>query len=391
MNSCAACGGGSVRYGTKERRMLDISGGHAVLGTVRVQRWRCTACGILSTELPGEAMPRSLATAAARDAVAEACFEAGYAPAAARFGIDEKTARSFWSAWAALRESGLPQRPPEFMGLHLGRVAGTERTLVTDVQHQAVVDILPGTGFADVGAWLEKASGAGRIDSVAIGLHPPFREAVLQHAPGTRIMVCPAHARAHGIRAFLAGFRTASRWLYRPQGSNVREQPRQFAAPVQSLSQGQREDMAAWDGTILALHAAKERFLEALAAARAREAAIILADAHAMCLAVRGGAGPAAFLESWRSEICMGTGEGSLEPFAPVLDRMAGLWAGRRPPLPFDLARGLAVLQDGPRVTMADPEEGHDIILGVPMADLVGMLQAQGAAKGPGPGGRMQG
>jgi hypothetical protein len=134
--------------------------------------------------------------------------------------------------------------------------------------------------------------------------------------------------------------------------------------------------MEAWDDAVLALHDAKERFADALSSGSPATAALILADVRERCLSVPGASVPAALIGAWRGEIAEGVGEAALEPFVEVLGRMAVAWAGRRPPLPFDLARGLAVLRDGPRALSGDDGDetpggeepsGSAEVLGVPM------------------------
>lgn len=369
---CPSCGSAdATRHGTKARRLLDV-GADGVPGHVetRAQRWRCSGCGHHFTELPGLSRPRSLATVAARDAVAEACFDAGYAAAGARFGIDEKTARSLWDAWAASRADELPSRPPEEMGLHLVTVAGVERALVTDAEALAVVDLLRGASARDVDEWFERVGGADRVAGVVVGFHQPFRDAIAARAPGARVRVLREHARSQGMRAFLSAFRSVRRSCGRRAGSNVREEPRIFARPAGELSPAEREGMGAWDDAVLDLHEAKERFMEALAQGSRERASEILADARRRCLAIPGASVPASLLGNWRDEIAAGCAAPGRNPFPALLGEMAVLWSRRRPPLPFDLARGLALLRDGPRATEEDPEEGFERILGVPMDEV---------------------
>lgn len=358
------------------RRLLDIDpGGRPSASEVRVQRWHCTGCAAYFTELPPEARPRSLATIAARDAVAEACFQAGYAPAAARFGIDEKTARSLWDDWAAPRERDLPQRPPEFMGLHVAVVAGAERTVVTDVEAMAVVDVLRGAGTVDVVTWLDGMEDAGRVENVAIAMHQPFRDAATTALPGVRMLVCPAHAAMQGTRAFLSAFRTVVRRCGPIRGSNVLG-IRSFAKSMPEMTPGEREDMAAWDDAILGLHDAKERFLAALSTTRRRDALSLLQEARERCLTIPGGSIPASLMASWREEMATGAETRGLDSFTGTLGDMTRLWAGRKPSLPFDVARGLAVLRDGPRAMSTPGEQGETETLGVYMTDVLEALAA---------------
>jgi hypothetical protein len=370
MSACPNCGSIATRHGMRNRLVQDVGqDGHAVEAGHLVQRWRCTRCKGCFLDLPPGARRGSLATIALRDATAEACFEAGYARAAGRFGIDEKTAKARFAEWAAPRERDLPQRPPEYLGLHVAKVAGIEAAIVTDVTASTVVDVLPGSSKADVTDWLDRIGDAARIGSAAVGLHPPFREALADRAPWVRTVVCPDHARRHGLSSFLAAFRAISRSLGRTRGTNARERPRTFATPRSALSSGALEDMGAWDETVLTLYKAKERFMAALEADRAADASAILADARALCGPGRGARLPAAFIASWSREIAAGASDPALAPFALLLGGLATRWAARRPPLPFDLARALAVLRDGPRMTEQDPLSGATITLGVPMAD----------------------
>jgi transposase len=372
---CALCGNLAVRHGTKARNLLDVAeDGVARRAQIRVQRWRCTGCGASTTELPGDAKPRSLATIAGRDAVAEACFTGGYAQAAQRFGMDEKTARALWHDWAEPRERELPQRPPDFMGLHLLRVAGADRTLVTDVCAMTVVDIIETASTRDIVDWLEATRETVRIDSVALDVHQPFRQAMAACAPRARLLVCPAHSRSRGMSAFLSAFRVAMRTLGRNCTSNVREDPRTFATHRQELSTDQREVMAGWNEAVGELYAVKERFYEALECSQAADAQAILGDAQRWCSQLPFGRTPQDLLASWGGEMAAGAGHGGVAEFEAGLGRMAHLWSARRPPLPFDLARGLAVLQDGPRIMAEDPEEGTSLTLGVAMQQVAEML-----------------
>lgn len=370
---CPDCGGVASRSGTKARRVLDLAAdGSPHLGEIRVQRWQCDNClGYFST-LPAEARPRSLATIAARDAVAEACFAAGYAAAAKRFGIDEKTARSLWQEWAELRAADLPGQLPEFLGLHIAEVAGAPRTIVTDVEAATVLDVLPGCGAMDVVAWLKRIGYPERIHSAAIALHPPFRLALQDAAPDARVSLCPEHARNGGLRVFVAALRGVQRATGRRPGDNTQAMLGGFARPLAALSLGEREDMGAWDDAVQALHAAKECFLEALACNRPAKATAILAEARAACLDIPGAGLPAAFIASWSGEMAAGVSEAALGPFAGLLGEMAACWAARRPPLPFDLARGLAVLRDGPRVLAAG--RFGPVQAGVAMTEVIAQL-----------------
>jgi hypothetical protein len=308
--------------------------------------------------------------------VAEACFASGYAAAGARFGVDEKTARALWLEWAAPRERSLPARAPRFTGIHLARVSGAERAVVTDVSALALVDVLRGSAASDVDGWLGGAAESWAIEAVAISFDPALRDAVARASPRARVMVCPAHSAERGMRAFVSAFRSVRRSIGRSRGSNVSEDLRVFARPRSSLDPDEADGMEAWDDAVLALHDAKERFADALSSGSPATAALILADVRERCLAVPGASIPAALIGAWRGEIAEGVGEAALEPFVEVLGRMAAAWAGRRPPLPFDLARGLAVLRDGPRALSGDDGDetpvgeepsGSAEVLGVPM------------------------
>ncbi len=366
---CPSCGGTSAtRQGTRPRALLDIGldGRPDRLDTV-AQRWRCAACSALFTELPGSgARPRSLATVAARDAVAEACFEAGYAGAAARFGIDEKTARSLWEEWAETRRDGLTTALPERIGVHVVEVGGVERALVTDTERGAVVDLLEDATAPGLRRWLGgMEERVGMLDAT-IGFHPPFRDA-LSGRTRAGLRVLPVHARARGMRAFLSAFRTLvgdRRRLASGRGSNVRLMPRLFARPVTALDGDEREGMGAWDDAVLALYAAKERYMEALEETRPATAAAILAEVRERCLEIPGAGVPAALVAAWKDEIAAGCVLSRSDPFPGLLDTLARVWAARRPPLPFDLARGLVLLRDGPRMTEG---EIPGWVLGVPM------------------------
>lgn len=348
------------------------AGGLPCRSDIKAQRWRCTSCGATVTELPQDARPRSLATIAFRDAVALSCFEEGYAPAASRYDVDEKTARAMWAEWAAPRELDLPSRPPEFLGLHTVRVAGSERTLVTDVAALAVVDVLQGADASDVVEWLDRIGDAARVDSVALAFHQPYRDAVSSQLPGARMLMCPSHARSQGIWAFLSALRIATRWLARIPGRNVGERPRTFAMHASELSAAQREEMGGWDASVIALHAIKENYLHAFEHQKRVDVERSLSDVAAQCISIQGATRVVSLIAAWGGEIASGAVEPALAPFSEALGAIVPSFASRRPVLSFDLMRGLAVLKEGRRVPNDDWGPGASA--GVAMESMAGML-----------------
>jgi hypothetical protein len=363
MTPCPTCGGEASKHGTKPRRVLDMEDGRPTLRDVRVQRWRCGACGgFFST---GEASrPRGFASVPARDAVAEACFAAGWAPAAARFGIDEKTARGLWNEWAAAREAQVPERVPETVGVHVAAFSGTDRAVVSDVSAAAVVDLLHGASADDLKAWMGGHDMAA-VDTVVMSMHPPFRDAVREAVPWARAVVCRGHAAAVGAGAFLHALRARKRLL--GHGRNVSEAPRLFVKRAADLSETEREAASGWDDGILALRDAKDAFLDALASPGAACAAAF-GEVRRACRAL-GAAAPVRLLDSWGEEIAAGAGDWRLDAFQADLDALVARLSRRRPVLPFDLARGAVVLRDWPRAAATDMD-GVERDVGVEMASV---------------------
>ena len=367
---CPRCGAGGTRQGTKPRRAVEVDAvGRAVAGEAFVQRWRCTGCGGFYTTGFDAAGPRSMMSAAARDAVAVSCFSAGFAPAGAAAGIDEKTAKAMWERWAAPRESEIPSRPPVMMGLHPVTVAGVERTLVTDAASLAVVDVLAGTTPAHLDAWLAGRGYRERVDTVAVAFHPALRSSARGNVPDARVLVCPGHARAAGMSSFLGAFRRMKVRLGSGALRNVKEAPRTFATPSGDLRPHELEEMDAWDAGFVDLYRAKERFMEAFGADGPRSASAVFVDVVRMCAGMPQIISPATLLETWGNEFAAGVGIPGLDPFERSLARLSEAWESRRPMLPFDLARGMAVLADLPRLDV-EGEDGLPIRVGVPMNDV---------------------
>ena len=116
------------------------------------------------------------------------------------------------------------------------------------------------------------------------------------------------------------------------------------------------------------MHAAKEVFLAALEARGAREAGEGLRRCAAACRAIPGASGPADLVDSWGAEMARGAAAGPLSGFSSAVDRTAALWSARKPHLPSELARGLVLLADGPRVLRGGPG-GETLRLGVDFAE----------------------
>lgn len=380
MSACPKCGGSASRQGTKSRRVLELGpDGLPMLKQARVQRWQCSRCRAFYSTGIDPARPRALATIAARDLVAEACFDAGYAEAAARFGIDEKTARSLWFEWAAPRELDLPVHLPGVMGLHILPFAGSDRALVTDIENLSVVEVLRSANSDDVTSWLDRMD-VSHAHTVAIPPFQPFRAAINAKLPGVRLAICPSHAAMALLRASLHALRTLRRLLGRGTVRNAKEAPRTFARRRCLLSEAERGEMEGWDDRAIVLYAAKEQFLDALTSSDASEARMRLDAAQKAFMAVPGASAPTALLSNWAKEIAEGAGNQAFNIFSQVLAKLIDAWSASRPKLPFDLARGLAVLKDGPRIyTGGKLDPANCFNLGVALNDLEALFSVRSA------------
>ena len=366
---CPSCGGTATRQGTKGRTVLDpAEGGMLEEREIRVQRWRCTTCARFFTTSPDIAKPRSLASIAARDAIAAVCMREGCASAAERHGVDERTARALWMDWAASRQASLVERPPEFMGLHVVRLFGADRTVITNVEDLTVVEVLADTQTDTVTGWLEGTHDAACVRWAAVAVNPSLRQALRTSVPHAVVSVCPGHAAAAGTRAFLSVLRGLRRSL--GAGRNAREGARLFAARSGNLSERALDEMSGWSDEVIALYQAKEAFVTGVMSGQRDDVRSGMASARATLPRHTASRGAMDFLKTWEAEVEVGAVEPALRPFEPLLDDLTAVWGRHRPQVAFEYARG-RVLLDGEPLRGERTAWNSGAVLGRSMAELL--------------------
>lgn len=374
---CPNCNGSGTKQGTKSRRVLDLNlDGEPAVNLIRVQRWQCSNCAQFYTTGFNSLKARSISTSAARDRVVEYCFQLGYAGAAERVGIDEKTARALWLDWAQGKNKNLVEQAPEFLSLHPIILAGNERLIVSDVQNKTIVDILEKTNFDLIEKWFTTLNSQ-YVHTVALSVHQTLKQNVQQILPQAQIVISPWDAQIAGVRAFLASLRSLRRMLGTGAVRNVREAPRLFAKQSDQLVEWEHEDMLGWDPSVLKLYQAKELFIQATEQTDSAKAKEYLIKAGKICSGIPQANLPAMFIRAWGIPIANGVEKTEFNTFTPELKELYIQCSNYKPVLPFDLFRSLAILKDGTQITYSssetddDEKSGVELNLGVPIEQVI--------------------
>ena len=113
-------------------------------------------------------------------------MDMGYLATAEKFQLDEKTIKSIWNTWSSQQQDNIAL--PEHIGLHHIWIAGGDRILITDVQRNTLIEILPITSPEAVLAWI-RARNYQDINTAMIGFDVDLRDLIKMINPMIEIRI----------------------------------------------------------------------------------------------------------------------------------------------------------------------------------------------------------
>ena len=326
MSVCPECNSPMKSWGSRQVSVLAISSdGMPVRNKVIKKRWRCSACKSVRSQPVHER--KGMVPPALRDTVADACFHEGFAAAGRMYNLDEKTARTLWNEWAAIREADITV--PSVLGMHTVSITGSEYTLLTDMKNLTVIELLEDTDES-VRNWLK-----GRehyISEVIIGFVPSHRNLLMQCLPDARIMILPAHTEAVLFRVWDNVFSKLKSENPAIPGFNASEDRTLFSVRRRNMPETGREIMDGWRDAFLDAYENRENLTETLEAGK---------DISFFTLA---GTPACILLRTWGTEIRNGYGRNT-EEYQELLCTLIQGIAERRPRVGKSLIRGLILLR----------------------------------------------
>ncbi|MDY0341835.1 MAG: ISL3 family transposase [Coriobacteriia bacterium] len=191
---CPACGHARLqRYGRNEQVVRDLSiHGKRVGIYVDTQRWRCQACGKTFMEpLPAVNAKREM-TDRLVAWIGQQSLRRTFTSIAEDIGLDEKTVRNIFRDYVNELEKTVRFETPTWMGIdeiHLIR----PRCVISNIRSNTVVNLLPNRNKDTVVHYLSHLDGRHQVQTVAMDMWTPYRDAVQAFMPDARIVIDKFH------------------------------------------------------------------------------------------------------------------------------------------------------------------------------------------------------
>ena len=195
MRDCPKCrvGGELIAFGRKEQEFRDmpVQGKHVRIFVSR-RRYRCKACGKTSLELLPWAHEERYATkrlveAIERDALISPNFHVAH-----RYGVDEKTIKNILDAYITRLDAAVKFETPTWLGIGEVQIVGKSRALMTNIQLQTLVEMLPDCNKTTIFAYLQSLE-THKVKVVSMAMRRPYRDAVREVIPHAVVVVDKFH------------------------------------------------------------------------------------------------------------------------------------------------------------------------------------------------------
>ena len=191
LQNCSKCGVADklIAFGRikQEFRDMPVNGKYIRIFVSR-QRYRCNACGKTSLQpLPWAHEDRYATTrlveAIERDALVSPNFQVAH-----RYGVDEKTIKNILDAHIVHLDATIKFETPAWLGIREVQLAGKYRTVVTNIELQTLVEILPDRDKQTIVAYL-RSLGSHKVKVVSMTMWRPCRDAVREVFPRAVVVV----------------------------------------------------------------------------------------------------------------------------------------------------------------------------------------------------------
>ncbi|OIQ73415.1 transposase [mine drainage metagenome] len=159
---------------------------------VDTQRWRCQACGKTFMEpLPAVNAKREM-TDRLVAWIGQQSLRRTFASIAEDVGLDEKTVRNIFRDYVNELEKTFRFETPTWMGIdeiHLIR----PRCVISNIRSNTIVNLLPNRDKKTVINYLGNLDGRHAVQTVAMDMWTPYRDAVQSVMPDARIVIDKFH------------------------------------------------------------------------------------------------------------------------------------------------------------------------------------------------------
>jgi transposase len=193
-SACLSCGSVTplYRFGKKSQLFLDLPIHAKRVGIlVQRQRYRCRDCGVTFLQPLPDMEEQRLMTRRLLFYIQRESLHRTFVTIAAEVGVDEKTIRNIFRAYAEHLKATTKLIAPAWLGIDEVFLVRKPRCILTNVQERTILDLLPNR--QTLAQYLMHLGGAGQIEIVCMDMWAPYREAAQTLLPQARIVIDKFH------------------------------------------------------------------------------------------------------------------------------------------------------------------------------------------------------
>ena len=182
-----------VGFGRREQMVKDLPmHGRRVGLYIDTRRYQCRGCGKTFYEPLPEIDEKRLMTKRLAQWMGKLAIKRTFASIAEEVGCTEFTVRAVFNDYVNELEKTIRFETPKWMGIdeiHLIKPRG----VITNIQNNTIVDLLPNRNKETVVRYLHNLSGKDRIQYVAMDMWLPYRDACAAVIPQAQIVIDKFH------------------------------------------------------------------------------------------------------------------------------------------------------------------------------------------------------
>jgi len=192
---CPACKvSGSVGYGRNEVLVKDLPIHAKRVGIyINVHRFRCRLCGKTFMEKLPEVNEKRWMTNRLIEYIGKQSLNRTFTSIADDVGVSEGTVRGIFRDYINELEKTVRFEIPQWMRIDEVHVVKRPRCVISNIQHNTIVNILPDRNKKTVAKYLYHLAGKENVNYVAMDMWNPCRDAVRDVLPHATIIVDKFH------------------------------------------------------------------------------------------------------------------------------------------------------------------------------------------------------
>lgn len=268
--ACPSCGSPMHSHGTRSTGVVSTPHlGAPTKLEIEFPRMRCPECGLVwRPVIPGVDEDHRMTEAAYAD-IAQRSLRLTFREVAEDYPLSHVTVKNVFEDYIRENASRLRFKVPAFLGIdekNLKRVGMV--TVITDLEHRTVFDMVPGRTQADLDAYFSGLEGLDRVRWVSSDMYRPFWKSIAKHTPNATWVIDHFHVvkganeALDSVRKGLQGSLDKKGRLELKKGLAyaLRKRTRDLAPHEASALRGLREDPSY--STLMAAYDLKEDFFD---------------------------------------------------------------------------------------------------------------------------------